>query len=213
MTNQITKGIQFLASVTWVPYLRLQKPLLLAVCSATLFSAVSAKAITLTPPPAPDIFVSGIEIQYVGTALFARGLEIGGGNVFTLNADVTSAGFNSGTFEVGSLIKGDLESFSVDAGSTLEFYFKVTGGSLASLFGTRGGINLSGILPEFNGFTGDFDNTGGFGIDLLGPAGLGKAYADVGAVPDTGSTILLSLCAFFPLYLFRRKTQTLAVRS
>ncbi len=146
--------------------------------------------------PAPDTFSSFIDVAYDAStdALTADGfaLELDAdaiaGGTFDLDATVTDAGvltsgsisiggtiasqgFNSGTLLTGTLTE---IGFPDAGGNPLEFFFSVTGGDAASLYGgigARGGIILSAMGGT--GFAGDWTADWSTGTSFLSTADVG----------------------------------------
>ena len=185
-----------------------------------LGSAAQAAPLDLLLADSPDIFSSGINVDYTaitgdftatGTASTFEGDGVAPavlitGGTFDLTASIDNSGvLSGGTLTIGgtipslgvgpgSLLTGTLTSLGFPtsgSGDPLEFLFDVTGGDLASFYGTSGGIILteSGFI---GGFATDFSNvpftgvadTGTvvpvpaaawlFGSGLLGLAGIAR---------------------------------------
>ena len=178
-------------------------------------SLAGAAMIGVTKTTPPDITSDFLTVTYNSTthALHVAGFAdfmdsngqpppddyyIGGAASFTLDANVYSGGVAtygkltiSGTIAAlgatsGTLLTGNMTQFGFDAGGNLmDFKFAVTGGDLASRYGSQAGV----ILNTVGGFTGsfgsNFSNTGSGSTDtfpvpepatmlvLLGAAALG----------------------------------------
>ena len=148
-----------------------------------LGSAAQAAPLDLLLADSPDIFSSGINVDYtassgvfsaIGTASTFEDDGVGpatpiSGGGFDLTASIDTSGvLSGGTFSIdgtlgaftGTLLTGTLTGLgfpSIGNGDPLEFLFDVTGGDLASAYGTSGGIILSN--SGFTGFASDFINT------------------------------------------------------
>ncbi len=157
-----------------------------------LGSAAQAAPLNLVLADSPDIFSSGINVDYTassdaftatGTASSfeddgvgpAIGIDTGS---FDLAASIDNNGvLSAGTltitgtitslgFNTGTLLTGTLTNLGFPAsgsGDPLEFLFNVTGGDLAGAYGLSGGIILS--QSGFNGgFAVDFNNAAFSGV-------------------------------------------------
>jgi len=171
---------------------------LVAVLTLAAGSVAQAAPLNLTLLDTPDIVSAFIDVNYdAGSDAFtasgfaleldddgsipaeaitdgsfdlAANIDASGvlnGGTFSIGGTVASLGFNSGT-----LLTGNLTAFGFPdlGGDPLEFLFSVTGGDAAGLYGSIGGIVLTGGT----GFTGDF------AFDFSGD---GTAVADVAPVP------------------------------
>jgi len=159
-------------------------------------SAAQAAPLNLLLEPSPDIFSSGINVGYTASSgeLTATGtastfeddgvgppLTIDNGS-FDLTANIDNSGvLSAGTLDIGGTINSigansnilltgtltDLGFPTSGSGDPLEFLFNVTGGDLASDYGTSGGIILtqSGFS---DGFTLDFNNGPFAGVADIG---------------------------------------------
>jgi hypothetical protein len=171
---------------------------LVAVLTLGAGSQAQAAPLNLTLLDTPDIVSSFIDVNYDATSDvftasgFALELDDDGSvpaetitnGTFNLEANIDASGaLNGGTFSIGgtvdslgfnsgTLLTGNLTAFGFpDLGDDpLEFLFSVTGGDAAGLYGSIGGIVLTGGT----GFTGDF------AFDFSGD---GTAVADVAPVP------------------------------
>ena len=171
---------------------------LVAVLMLGAGSQAQAAPLNLTLLDFPDIVSSFIDVNYnAGTDAFTASgfaLELDDdGSVpaeaitngtFNLNASIDASGsLSSGSLSIGgtvaslgftsgTLLTGNLTAFGFpdSGGDPLEFLFSVTGGDATGLYGSIGGIILSGGT----GFTGDFNT------DFTGN---GSAVADVAPVP------------------------------
>lgn len=108
---------------------------------------------------------------------------LSGGSI-TIEGTIDSLGYTSGT-----LLQGTLTDFGYGAGDTLEFLFSPTGGDLAGLYGSDGGI----IMGQ-TGFHGSFHQD----------FGALTAVADVAAVP-VPAAVWLMLSALAGLAGVRRR--------
>ena len=188
---------------------KLKKGLAIAVTTAGLLAANSANAalLGLNLDPAPDIFSSFITVDYdMGTqTLTADGFALNlfdgadnaiAGGTFSLTASVDNSGVLSGGslmiggttggFNSGTLLTGSLTALGFDdaGGDPLEFMFDVTGGDLAGMYGSSGGIIMTNTGFNAGLFTGNFTS------------GDMAASSDTGvptSVPEPESLLLLSL--------------------
>ncbi|MCX6594069.1 MAG: PEP-CTERM sorting domain-containing protein [Acidobacteria bacterium] len=174
----------------------------LALAVASLGTVATAAPLNLVLLPTPDIASAGITVTYnAGTQAFsAQGSSQYVNDPFTLlfgSFDLQASIDNSGNLLSGSLNITDFAATSVLTGSALqfgfsalepfEFVFKITGGTLAALFGGTGGtvgviINQTGI-----GAT-DFANSF---------AGTGSGVADTAPTPEPASWLMLVSAAGF----------------
>ena len=178
-------------------------------------ASADASLIGLTKSP-PDITSDFISVSYNATthSFSASGLAefmdldgikpaddrtIQDGD-FNIAAVINSAGqATSGTFTVlgtipemsansGVLLTGSLFEFG-SGGSLMDFVFTITGGDLASLFGSKVGVNLASNGGFAGSFAGNFQNTG-------------SGVSDMFSVPEPVTLSLLLAAA--PIALLRR---------
>ncbi len=186
-----------------------------------LGSAAQAAPLNLVLADSPDIFSSGINVDYTvssgvltatGTASTfeddgvgpAIGVDTGSFDLFASidNSGVLSAGTLSigGTIATlgyvsGTLLTGTLTNLGYPtsgSGGPLEFLFNVTGGDLASAYGASGGIILS--QSGFNG---------GFAVDFNNAAFSG--LADTGTVVPVPAAVWLFGSGLLGLIGFARR--------
>ena len=170
----------------------------LALAVASLGTVATAAPLNLVLQPDPDIASQNIMVNYDGSTMAFSAI----GDSAFINDPAT---FLFGTFTLlaqfdnfGNLLSGSLDitdstATSVLTGSALkfgygspepfEFVFKITGGSLAGLFGGTGGtvgviLTQMGITPTANGFT-----------------GTGAGVADTAPTPEPGTLLMLATAA------------------
>ena len=193
---------------------------LVAVLIMGTSSLAQAAPLNLMLNDFPDIVSSFIDVNYnAGTDAFTASgfaLELDDdGSVpaeaitngtFNLNASIDASGsLSSGSLSIGgtvaslgfnggTLLTGNLTAFGFldSGGDPLEFLFSVTGGDAAGLYGSIGGIILSGGT----GFTGDFNT------DFTGN---GSAAADVAPVPLPAAVWLFGSGLLGLIGIVRRK--------
>lgn len=102
----------------------------------------------------------------------------------TIDGTIPSRGYNSGTLLTGTLTQFGYQN--PPGGQVFDFIFTVTGGDMASLYGSKAGVNLSYVGNDFKGvFTSNFSNTG-------------MGETDTFSVPEPASMMVLAgglLCA------------------
>ena len=199
---------------------KLKYALAIAMVVSGLFATSSANAtlLGLTLEPAPDIFSSFITVNYdMGTqTLTADGFALDffdgvnnaiAGGTFSLTASIDNAGVMSGGsltitgttlgFNSGTLLTGSLTAlgFGNSGGDPLEFMLDITGGDLAAMYGSTGGIIMSNTGFDAGLFSNDFSSA-----PLAGVSDTGVPVT----VPEPAG-ILLFACSLITFAATRRR--------
>lgn len=166
----------------------------LALAVASLGTAATAAPLNLVLQPKPDIFSNGIQVDYdAGTMAFSAigtSLTINDPNTVLLGSFLLMAQIdNSGNLISGSLditdssavsvLTGTAYAFGFSALEPFEFLFKVTGGSMAGLFGGSVGVIMNQTGVGASDFSADFSGNGG-------------GVSDTAPTPEPASILMLA---------------------